>query len=117
MIGHVLTLQILTTFSVSMWFFFGLHRVALKLMHKNAWDDLKPFTCRLCMGIWLGAIVMSYYFVWSGYAQIETYQTLGLFFCSNYLVSKVYDRLFGGTIQNLEEEVSNLKNQIKKFKS
>lgn len=93
MIGHVITLQILTTFSMSMWFFFGIHRIILKLINKNAWDDLKPFTCRLCMGIWFGFLLMLMFGMWSG-LKLETFYTLGLFFCSNYLVSKIYDRIF-----------------------
>ena len=94
----IITLQILTTFTVLLWFdLFRLHKLILHLFGFKPWTKkealpfyLKWAACYFCTSFWIGVIVATAF-----YFQSHNWQLACLLIMSNTIMSRLLDYLLG----------------------
>ena len=94
----IITLQIVTTFLVLIWFdWIALQNVILKLFRYQVWVKkselpflLKWVACYFCTSLWIGVIVATVYYLNFGNIELSI-----LLIMSNLIASRLLDHLLG----------------------
>ena len=108
----LIELQIIVTFTSMMWFnVLGMHRVLLRMMGKQPWEQFKPFSCWLCTQHHIGVMAIAAYQLAKGFDL----QQLIMYLCLNYIIAKLMDSKFGFEI-GLKEENKRLQAENEKLK-